>query len=278
MAIYNFPDQLIPDFTDVFVHRYQISVHANKNKVNLSQNVFSFLIQGQKEVHFQDTTVDIGDDKILLMAAGNCLMTENLSEYESYESLLLFFSQETIERFLFKYKPECLKLQSIPQTPYFIVEKDEFIKIFIQSLAQSLKFQNTTSSIFLEIKFDEIALYLCQKHGQAFELFLYSLLQNRFDLSFKKIIDTYKYSILDLEEIAFLCNMSLSTFKRHFQKNYHEVPGKWFQKQRLQQAKDLIQSQSVRPSEIYMNYGYENLSNFSNAFKNEFGYRPSQTT
>ena len=90
MAIYNFPDQLIPDFTDVFVHRYQISVHANKNKVNLSQNVFSFLIQGQKEVHFQDTTVDIGDDKILLMAAGNCLMTENLSEYESYESLLLF--------------------------------------------------------------------------------------------------------------------------------------------------------------------------------------------
>gem|GEM_PF-3921274 len=33
-------------------------------------------------------------------------------------------------------------------------------------------------------------------------------------------------------------------------------------------------NREATPSEIYMDFGYDNLSNFSTAFKNEFGYSP----
>jgi transcriptional regulator GlxA family with amidase domain len=50
------------------------------------------------------------------------------------------------------------------------------------------------------------------------------------------MIESNVHSNLKLEEIAFLCNMSLSTFKRHFIVEYNEAPGKWLQDKRLQRA------------------------------------------
>lgn len=79
---------------------------------------------------------------------------------------------------------------------------------------------------------------------------------------------------MNIDEVAFLCNMSLSTFKRKFIQLYQESPGKWFQLKRLNKAKKLLLNNEATPSEIYMDFGYDSLSNFSTAFKNEFGYSP----
>jgi hypothetical protein len=45
------------------------------------------------------------------------------------------------------------------------------------------------------------------------------------------------HSNLKLEEIAFLCNMSLST-KRHFIVEYNEAPGKWLQDKLFKSKRD----------------------------------------
>jgi AraC-like DNA-binding protein len=60
--------------------------------------------------------------------------------------------------------------------------------------------------------------------------------------------------------------MSLSTFKRHFIVEYNEAPGKWLQDKRLQRARDSKGGQ-LKASDIYQDMGYNNLSNFSIAFK-----------
>ena len=95
--------------------------------------------------------------------------------------------------------------------------------------------------------------------------------------SLKSIVENNILSNLRLEEIAFLCNMSLSTFKRNFIKEYNQSPGKWFQNIRLQRAKEILEEGKATPSEIYADFGYNNLSNFSIAFKNRFGHSPSET-
>jgi len=84
------------------------------------------------------------------------------------------------------------------------------------------------------------------------------------------------HSNLKLEEIAFLCNMSLSTFKRNFTAEYKVSPGKWLQDKKLQRAKDLLESGHLKSSDIYLEVGYNNLSNFSIAFKNKFGVSPTE--
>lgn len=90
------------------------------------------------------------------------------------------------------------------------------------------------------------------------------------------MVESKIQSNLKLEEIAFLFNMSLSTFKRHFISEYKVSPGKWFHDKRLLKAKRLLEEGICKPSELYLEFGYNNLSNFSTAFKNKFGVSPNK--
>jgi AraC-like DNA-binding protein len=75
----------------------------------------------------------------------------------------------------------------------------------------------------LLVKFEEIMLYLLYKYKEKFEFYLFF---NFKEVSpFKNVVESNVHSNLKLEEIAFLCNMSLSTFKRHFIVEYNEAPG-----------------------------------------------------
>ena len=84
----------------------------------------------------------------------------------------------------------------------------------------------------------------------------------------------YQYNI-SLSSFANLTGRSLSTFKRDFTKIFDTTPEKWLQKKRLEQAHYLISKQNLRPSAVYLEVGFENLSHFSTAFKKEFGVNAS---
>ena len=244
----------------------------------MSKHVLSFLMEGQKEVHFSNKSVSINTNQSLLIASGNFLMTEHIGD-AYFRCLLFFFQQKSIEDFLMKYPQSNVErkinIKHEPE-PYYRLEKDEFIKHFISSLEDVCRLQNSISQKILRLKFEEIMLYLAHKYNDEFLTYLKSLLVDERKLSFKTIIDKNVYTNLNLEEIAFLCNMSLSTFKRQFVQIYQVSPGKWFQRKRLSKAREILNGNKVKPSEIYMDFGYDSLSNFSTAFKNEFGYSPKQ--
>ncbi|WP_312207127.1 helix-turn-helix domain-containing protein [Epilithonimonas hominis] len=249
---------------------------VSKNKINLNKNAFSFLLDGQKDIHFSNDIVSIDPTQSLLLASGNFLTTEIVGA-NSYSCLLFFFSQKNINDFLLKYghlfNPNDFN-KAATSSPYFLMQKDNFIIHFINSIQQIYGLNQTISQKILELKFEEIMLYLADKYGQSFFVYLHSLLINERELSFKMVIEKNLYTSLNIDEVAFLCNMSLSTFKRKFIQLYQESPGKWFQLKRLNKAKKLLLNNEATPSEIYMDFGYDSLSNFSTAFKNEFGYSP----
>ena len=280
MDIINFPEHLFDnnytETPDLQIANYEAYKLVSKNKINLNKNVFSFLLDGQKDIHFSNDIVSIDHTQSLLLASGNFLTTEIVGA-NSYSCLLFFFSQKNINDFLLKYghlfNPNDLN-KSAASSPYFLMEKDNFIIHFINSIQQIYGLNQTISQKILELKFEEIMLYLADKYGQSFFVYLHSLLINERELSFKMVIEKNLYTSLNIDEVAFLCNMSLYTFKRKFTQLYQESPGKWFQLKRLNKAKKLLLNNEATPSEIYMDFGYDSLSNFSTAFKNEFGYSP----
>lgn len=81
---------------------------------------------------------------------------------------------------------------------------------------------------------------------------------------------------ISLERFAFLTGRSLSSFKRDFQKTFGTNPGNWLKKKRLEEAYFQINRQSRKPSDVYLEVGFEDLSHFSYAFKKEFGHAPSE--
>ncbi|CAM4008039.1 helix-turn-helix domain-containing protein [Flavobacterium weaverense] len=274
MPIENIPEKYLKNSTkspDLFVYDFKMTSDVLKSKVNLGMNMFSFLQIGKKQVHFAGTAVAVNKEQSLLLKKGNWLWTELLDKEEIYYCKLFFFSEKVLREFLEKHGAN--EQQVNDDIPYFIIGNDAYISSYINSLSTISEAPKVFMENLLSVKFEELMLYLLHKYGQKFQSYLYSLVAKETS-PFRKIVESKIHSNLKLGEIAFLCNMSLSTFKRHFIEEYKVSPGKWLQDKRLQKAKETLEQGSLRPSDIYLDFGYNNLSNFSIAFKNKFGISP----
>jgi AraC family transcriptional regulator, exoenzyme S synthesis regulatory protein ExsA len=85
----------------------------------------------------------------------------------------------------------------------------------------------------------------------------------------------FKFNV-SIERFAYLTGRSLSAFKRDFEKIFGATPSHWLVQKRLEEAYYLINRKSKRPSDIYLDLGFEDLSHFSFAFKRLFGHTPTQ--
>ena len=273
MPVQNIPELYIDtpiDNTDLFIYDFKMTEDVIKSKVNLNMHMFSFLQEGRKQVHFSDVTVAVNNEQSLLLKKGNCLWTELLENESVYFCKLLFFSDKRLNEFLEKHTTE---VKSNNEVPYFAIQNDSFISSYLNSLTTISSAPSVFMESLLSVKFEELLLYLISKYGIVFESYLYSLVSENTS-AFQKTIEKNTHTSLTLEEISFLCNMSLSTFKRHFINEYNVSPGKWLRDKRLVKAKELLEEGNLKSSDIYLELGYNNLSNFSAAFKNKFGVSP----
>jgi len=274
MKIITLPDELnLEKSQSVQVFDYRSSQEIAKQQIILNQNTFSFLTEGTKEVVFDNSALSIDNSKFIIMKSGHCLMTEKLSDIRNYRSVLLFFTSETLLKFI--RKTELNKVGSTEYKSVYSFGYDEFIQRFVNSLLDISKLSKDIQKKLLEVKFEEIMLYLVEIYGTKF---LYSLTANSNDITqkFIRTIESNQLSKLTLKELAFLCGMSVSTFKREFEKHYPESPIKWFQNKRLEHAHYLLNQEQKSSSEIYFEVGYENLSSFIQAYKSKYGITPKQ--
>lgn len=100
------------------------------------------------------------------------------------------------------------------------------------------------------VKFQEFLEYTAHKNLDLLSFF-HQGERNLKDENFKQCIERYWNSTLSVEEIAFLCNMSLSSFKRIFEKVYFKSPGKWLKQKRLEHAAVQIKLFNRNSTEVY---------------------------
>jgi AraC-like DNA-binding protein len=156
--------------------------------------------------------------------------------------------------------------------PNVLLEYDAFMKGYFDSLMPYFAMPEKLTPILAEAKTTEAIELLL--HNPALKNFL-------FDFSEPHKIDLegymnrhFTYNV-PLGQFAKLTGRSLSTFKRDFMKIFRTTPEKWLQKQRLNMAHFLISQKHKKPSEVYLEVGFENLSHFSTVFKKEFGINAS---
>ena len=276
MEVTILPNDLPIDSSDsIQVYDYKTPQDIQKIKIQLSKNTISFLKTGNKEVIGEGKRVKIDHQHFLLMDSGNCLMTEKVSQANNvYQSVLLFFSDETAIDFLEKHQLYDA-VSDREKKSFYTFSYDSFILQFVKSLESIVLLPRAARQPLLKTKFEEIMLYLTYQNGASF---LNAIVRNKDDKASRlmTIVDNNKLNRLSLEELAFLCSMSISTFKREFFKQYQTTPMKWFNEQRLNHIALLLKTRHKRPIDLYEEAGYENFSNFVQAFKKQFGLTPKQ--
>lgn len=283
MAVFKFPDSIICNQIDdlalpgLYACLYTSENHSLKTKISLSTNIINLLIEGDKEVYFQENNIKVRSNQSIIIAKGNSLMTEKLSENNQFKSILIFFDNSKLIEFQLKHSLLLNKVkQSDKDSPYFIFDKDSYISSFIGSFQSLFQKQTVISNNMLQVKLEELMLYLAETYTVEFLSFIKCLNANSSEIQFRKVVENNIFNNLSIEEIAFLCNMSLSTFKRKFAGIYFTSPYKWFLQKKMERAKQILQLASNNPSELYIQLGYNNEMNFIHAFKRHFGKTPKE--
>ena len=256
---------------------YESALPSSKSRVTITNNLFSFLLEGEKLVHRPGAPLRIFPGQFLMIASSNCLMTEKLSSGNRYRSLLFFFNNEVLRSFFTKYPFLLERTERIigrGDEPIVRFETDAFIYNYLHSL-QLLLQAGPIQEELLHLKFDELLLYLADKCPETLFSFLTTMAGDATDRQLQTAVENNLTYSITVEELAFLCNMSLSTFKRRFARLYGTSPNKWLLQRRMEQAVILLQ-QHAKPSEIYYQLGYGNHSSFSQSFKQTYGLTPRE--
>jgi AraC-like DNA-binding protein len=79
-----------------------------------------------------------------------------------------------------------------------------------------------------------------------------------------------------IEQLARMAAMSPTKLKKYFKLVYGSGLYEYYQKNRMEKAREMLQTGKYSVKEVGMHLGYTNLSNFSMAFKKAFNILPSE--
>jgi AraC-like DNA-binding protein len=154
-----------------------------------------------------------------------------------------------------------------------MLPSDAFLKGYFHSLLPYFDQPGNLSPTMAELKTTE-AVELLLHLEPALKYFFFN-----FSEPHKINLEAYmnQHFMYNVPTIRFaqLTGRSLAGFKRDFVKIFNSSPGQWLQKKRLAEAYYLISEKRRKPSDVYLDVGFENLSHFSYSFKKTFGVPPS---
>jgi len=153
------------------------------------------------------------------------------------------------------------------------LKTDPFIKGFFNSLMPYFDAPDELTEDLAALKTEE-AIALLLRHDANLKNILFDFHEpHKIDLE-GFMNRNFMYNV-NMSRFATLSGRSLATFKRDFQKQFATSPEKWLHHKRLEHAHYLLTQKKQKPSEVYLEVGFENLSHFSSSFKQLYGYNPS---
>lgn len=236
-------------------------------------NYLFYVIDGRKIWHTAEKSYDIGKETCVFVRKGAWIF-ENFI-HDGFCVVLFFIPDEFICNTL-KTKSKLLPEKMTKFEPVIILERNDTLTAFFHSISSYFNETHEPDRSLLELKFKELILTIADNPQNA-ELLSYfcSLLHEPQHVVLQRVMDENYCFNLKLEQYAQLCNRSLSTFKRDFQKIYNQAPGQWLLEQRLQHSMRLLRDNHKTISEVTFESGFENISHFSRSFKKRFGTTPS---
>jgi AraC-like DNA-binding protein len=237
----------------------------------VTDHIFSYIISGTNEVW-------LGEKKYVFSAGDFRFFRINqLSRYVkspvggSFKSVAVHIDQATLREMGDLYGQ--VDYEGHRPGGAMLIMPDSLLKGFVDSLIPYLQ-QGQPDERIVALKTRELILLLIQ-NDPVFKNILFDFSEpGKIDL--QAFMNSHYRHNVSIDRFAFLTGRSLSGFKRDFEKLYQISPSRWLVQKRLQEARFLIEEKHEKPSDIYLDLGFEDLSHFSFAYKKSFGYAPNK--
>jgi len=234
------------------------------------------VVTGKKTWHTTDGSFPAEAGQSLYFKKGAAIVEQFFNE--EFCLLLFFIPDDFIRSVVKEYIEELDKPfeKIIANESTIRINNDVALNVFYQSMLSYFSGIERPSEALLKLKLKELILsILVSKNNPTLSNYFKSIANREIPLVSEIMENNFRYN-LSLENYAELCHRSLSSFKRDFQKQYNESPGKWLLNKRLEYSSVLIRNNNMSISQIVFESGFEDISHFSRSFKTKFGISPTQ--
>jgi AraC family transcriptional regulator, exoenzyme S synthesis regulatory protein ExsA len=261
---------------DLLFVEYKCVVEETKAGIWSDTNYFVFVTSGKKmwKSIYHDYIVEAGDS--LFVKRGANLVHQYFDE--DYCALMVFISDDFVKNFMNRFSGIISNRQNQESNLDAVIriQLDAYLEGYVNSLASFFGAENHPDKSLLILKFEELLLNIfTQPLHEAVANYLLTLNRSQTSQLKKVMEENFAYN-LKLEQLASLCNMSLSSFKRTFSSVYNTSPGKWLLEKRLDFSSYLLRTTDKSVNEISFESGFEDVSNFIRSFKKKFNHTPLQ--
>jgi len=242
------------------------------NEQFIPNHCFMYLVSGSMLVYDGSKEYKVKQGDCGIGRRNHLARYTKVPDNGAFKKIYILFEQEFLKVFNDTYKFTAKNKKTV--NAIISLTKNKLVENFIQSLTPYFNEKGIIEDEFLQVKRTELLLILLKSDPELANIF--------FDFSDPEKIDlvafmnrNYMFNV-SIERFAYLTGRSLSAFKRDFEKVFQATPAHWLVQKRLEEAYYLIDKKNKKPSDIYLDLGFENFSHFSYAFKKLFGHPPTQ--
>ncbi|RNA61790.1 AraC family transcriptional regulator [Chryseobacterium nematophagum] len=237
----------------------------------IPEHFFLFLLKGSMASYdgHKHYTMKPGD--YCIARKNHLVRYTKYKEEDQFEKVIISFDEIFLKKFLERHPYQVEPTDN--NDSFLFIKEDRLIKSFIQSLEPYYQGMAQLDHAFEDIKREELLMILLKNNASLKNIFFNFNIPHKIDLEIF-MNNNFKFNV-SLERFAYMTGRSLSTFKREFRSIFNISPGKWLINKRLQEAYFLLHKEHKKPTDIYIDLGFEDLSHFSYVFKKEYGISPS---
>jgi AraC-like DNA-binding protein len=233
-----------------------------------------FKEQGPRLFSARKKTKLKGHDAVLLKCGNHFIDLLKETEDGEVEVIVIHLYPELLKKLYTGDLPKITKKRSHEEESHVVASSDVITK-FIESLEFYFQNPELVNNDLLELKIKELILLLVQSN------YVNSILELIADLYFskaikvKEVIELHLFSNLNLDQLAALCNLSLSSFKREFKKEFDDSPTSYINGRRIEKSMELLEITDLPVGEIAFETGFQDALYFTRLFKKKVGFSPS---
>ncbi|MBB6463750.1 AraC family transcriptional regulator [Flammeovirga kamogawensis] len=236
------------------------------------------VVNGNSHLYSANKDIKLTKGDTLIMKTDNFINTWQENGVDENTIVIVFQLTAALLQFLYN-----------NDLPHWFIEGDKkynqsLVKVedhpLIASYYNSLQLYIDNNELFSEdivtIKIKELISILINTDNSGETKNIFGNLFTAKEYEFKETIAKNIFEDLNIEDLAFLCSLSTSSFKRKFQTVYGTSPNKYITSKRLDKAQTLLKTTNLTISEVAYDCGFSDVSYFSKSYKKYYNSSPSE--
>lgn len=248
------------------------AAYSREGEQFIYDHVLSYTIDGASDLYDGNRMETFGPGSIKLFRRNRLAkFYKRPPEEGEYRSITIVFDQEMLRAFSMEYGYTAERTDN--NSISIRLEPTPMLQHYMDSLQPYTRMAEPPTAL-TQLKVKEALLILMQDYPYLKDILFDFSEPGKVDL--EGFMNGHFQFNVPMERFAYLSGRSLATFKRDFEKIFHTSPSRWLQQKRLQEAWYRIKEKGHKPSDVYLDVGFEDLSHFSFAFKKAYGVAPSR--